>query len=109
MDAGLKTHAAFVVPLGQAVLAAGGPAALADDPDGVRDMLRRVRRNLAAMPTAPVPRGFGALPVLPEWLLVPVLRRFLRSPAAANSGLANTSPATEAAELAWVAEQMPTS
>src|SRR5579862_7725878 len=29
MDAWLKTHAAFAVPLGQAVLAAGGPVALA--------------------------------------------------------------------------------
>ena len=33
----LKTHAAFAVPLGQAVLAAGGPVALAADPGAVRD------------------------------------------------------------------------
>jgi 2-dehydropantoate 2-reductase len=32
----LKTHAAFAVPLGQAVNAAGGPVALADDPDAHR-------------------------------------------------------------------------
>jgi len=37
MDAWLKTHAAFAVPLGQAVLAAGGPVALAADPGAVRD------------------------------------------------------------------------
>jgi 2-dehydropantoate 2-reductase len=43
MDAWLKTHAAFVVPLGQAVLAAGGPRALADDPDAVRGMIRLIR------------------------------------------------------------------
>jgi len=34
------------------------------------------------------------------------LRRFLRSPTAGHSGLNNTSPATEAAELERVAEQM---
>jgi ketopantoate reductase len=42
MDAWLKTHAAFAVPLGQAVLAAGGPVALADDPGAVRAMIRLV-------------------------------------------------------------------
>src|SRR3984957_4970254 len=43
MDAWLKTHAAFAVPLGQAVLAAGGPAALADDPDAAPAGPPRVR------------------------------------------------------------------
>ncbi|MEO3860574.1 2-dehydropantoate 2-reductase N-terminal domain-containing protein [Acrocarpospora sp. B8E8] len=105
MDAWLKTHAAFAVPLGQAVLAAGGPAALADDSDAVRGMLHLMRQNLAAMPTPPVPRGFAALRTLPEGLLVAVLRRFLRSPTAAHSGLSNASPA-EAAELERLAEQM---
>jgi 2-dehydropantoate 2-reductase len=66
MDAWLKTHAAFAVPLGQAVLAAGGPTALAADPDAVRAMIRLMRQNLAAMPTPPVPRGFAALPTLPD-------------------------------------------
>lgn len=37
MDAWLKAHAAFEVPLGQAVHATGGPVALADDPDAIRD------------------------------------------------------------------------
>ncbi|MGW8526938.1 ketopantoate reductase family protein [Nocardiopsis sp. NPDC055824] len=105
MDAWLKTHAAFAMPLEQAVYAAGGPAALADDPEAVRGMLRLIRQNLAAMPTPPVPRGFSALRSLPEGLLVVVLRRFLRSPAAVYSGLSNASPAT-AAELARLAEQI---
>lgn len=106
MDAWLKTHAAFGVPLGQAVIAAGGPVALADDPDAVRGMIRLLRQNLAAMPTPPVPRGFVALRTLPEGLLVAVLRRFLRSGTATHSGLNNASPAVEAAELERLAEQM---
>jgi 2-dehydropantoate 2-reductase len=106
MDAWLKTHAAFAVPLGQAVLAAGGPVALAADPGAVRAMIRLIRQNLAAMPTPPVPRGFAALQTLPEGLLTAMLRRFLRSPTAAHSGLNNATPAAEAAELERVAEQM---
>jgi 2-dehydropantoate 2-reductase len=106
MDAWLKTHAAFAVPLGQAVIAAGGPRALADDPDAVRGMIRRIRQNLAALPTPTVPRGFVALRTLPEGLLAAISRRFLRSPTAAHSGLDNATPATEAAELERVAEQM---
>ncbi|MEV3946823.1 MULTISPECIES: ketopantoate reductase family protein [Streptomyces] len=105
MDAWLKTHAAFEVPLGQAVHTAGGPVALADDPDAVRGMLHLMRRNLAAMPTPPVPRGFAALRTLPEGLLVATLRRFLRSPTAVHSGLSDASPAA-VAELARLAEQM---
>jgi 2-dehydropantoate 2-reductase len=105
MDAWLKTHAAFEVPLGQAVHAAGGPVALADDPDAVRGMLRLMRQNLAALPMPPVPRGFVALRTLPEGLLVTVLRRFLRSPTVAHSGLNDTSPAATA-ELERMAEQM---
>ncbi|MBU3064569.1 hypothetical protein KO481_23935 [Nocardia sp. NEAU-G5] len=105
MDAWLKTHAAFEVPLGQKVRAAGGPVALAHDPDAVRGMLHLVRQNLAAMPTSPVPRAFAALQTLPEGLLVALLRRFLRSPTAVNSGLSNASPAT-VAELGRLAEQM---
>ncbi|MEW1722570.1 2-dehydropantoate 2-reductase N-terminal domain-containing protein [Streptomyces sp. NPDC093109] len=105
MDAWLMTHAAFEVPLGQAVRAAGGPVALADDPDAVRGMLRLMRQNLAALPTPPVPRGFAALRTLPEGLLVAGLRRFLRSSTAVHSGLSDASPAT-AAELGRLAEQI---
>jgi 2-dehydropantoate 2-reductase len=106
MDAWLKTHAAFAVPLGQAVLAAGAPTALADDPDAVRAMIRLMRQNLAARPAPPVPRGFAALQILPEGLLAVMLRRFLRSPTAAHSGLDSATPAAEAAELERMAEQM---
>jgi 2-dehydropantoate 2-reductase len=83
MDAWLKTHAAFEVPLGQAVHAAGGLDALARDPGAIRDMIRLMRRNLAALPTRPVPRAFAALRTVPEGVLVPVFRRFLLSTAAA--------------------------
>jgi 2-dehydropantoate 2-reductase len=105
MDAWLKTHAAFAVPLGQAVNAAGGPVALAEDPDAVRGMLGLMRQNLAAMPTPPVPRGFVALQSLPERLLVAMLQRFLRGPTAAHSGLSSASPAATA-ELQRMAEQV---
>lgn len=104
MDAWLKSHAAFEVPLGQAVTAAGGTVALADDPDAVRGMIRLIRQNLAALPMPPVPRGFVALQTLPEGLLVATLRHFLRSPTAAR-GLDNASPAARA-ELERLAEQM---
>ncbi|KUL22730.1 ketopantoate reductase family protein [Actinoplanes awajinensis] len=102
MDAWLRTHAAFEMPLGQAVLAAGGPAALAADPAAVRALLHRIRESL---PAAPVPGGFAALRTLPAGLLVPVLRRFLRSSVATNSGLADSSPGAAAA-YQRLAEQM---
>ncbi|BCL27473.1 hypothetical protein GCM10017557_23320 [Streptomyces aurantiacus] len=105
MDALLRTHAAFDLSLGQSVLAAGGPVALAGDPDAVRGMLRLIRQHLAALDTPAMPRGLGALRILPEGLLVPLLRRFLRSPTAVHSGLSDTSPATTAA-LERLAEQM---
>lgn len=85
--------------------AAGGPVALADDPDAVRGMLRIMRQNLAALPKPPVPGGFAALRTLPEGLLVATLRRFLRSPTAVHSGLSDASPAT-VAELDRLAEQL---
>jgi 2-dehydropantoate 2-reductase len=105
MDAWLKTHAAFEVPLGQAVDAAGGPAALAGDPAAVRDMIRLMRQSLAALPMPPVPRGFVMLQTLPEGLLAAMLRRFLRSPTVAYSGLEGVSPAS-AAEYARLADQL---
>lgn len=96
MDAWLKTHAAFEVPLGLAVHSAGGPGALADDPDAVRNVVGSIRRNLAALPMRPVPRGFVALQALPVGLVVPALRRFLRSPAATRSALSSTAPSVRA-------------
>ncbi|MFB7599984.1 ketopantoate reductase family protein [Streptomyces sp. NPDC056160] len=105
MDAWLRTHAAFEVPLGQAVHAAGGPVALADDPDAVRGMLHLMRQNLAAMETPPVPRAFAALRALPQGLLMAVLRRFLKSPTTVHSGLNDPSPAM-AVELEQLTEQL---
>ena len=105
MDAWLKTHAAFAVPLGQAAYAAGGPKALAGDPDAIRGMIRLMRQNLEALPTPPVPRLFSALRTVPEGVLLALFRRFLRSPTVAHSGLGNASP-VEAAELDRMAEQL---
>jgi 2-dehydropantoate 2-reductase len=105
MDAWLKTHAAFEVPLGRAVHAAGGPGALADDPDAVRAMIGLMRRNLSAMPTPPAPRAFVALQTVPQGVLTAMLRRFLRGPTATHSGLSSTSPAAQA-ELQRLAEQI---
>lgn len=103
MDAWLKTHAAFEVPLGQAVNAAGGPEALVGNPEAIRDMIQHMRQNLEALPTRPVPRGFNALRTVPEGVLVALFRGFLRSPAAAPLG--TTNPAASA-ELERMAEQM---
>ncbi|GLY03103.1 2-dehydropantoate 2-reductase N-terminal domain-containing protein [Actinoplanes sp. NBRC 101535] len=105
MAAWLTTHAAFEVPLGQAVHAAGGPRALAADPVAVRAMIRGIRQSLAALPGPPQPRAFGALRILPEWLLVPALRAFLRSSVAVHSGLSDTSPSA-AAEYERLAGQL---
>ena len=105
MDAWLKTHAAFEVPLGQAVHAAGGPDALAGDPDAIRGMIQLMRRNLATMPTPPVPRAFALLHRVPEGILVPVFGRFLRSTAAAPL---NTDSPAVSAELDRLDEQLRT-
>jgi 2-dehydropantoate 2-reductase len=99
IEARLRTHAAFVAPLGQSVVAAGGPLALSDDPEAVRAMLRLMRTYL---PTPPVPPAYGALRSLPEGLMVAVLRRFLRSTTGVR-GL-GVSPA-EAAEAERLTEQ----
>ena len=107
MDAWLKTHAAFEVPLGRAVRAAGEPAALAEDGDAVGSMLRLMRQSMTAMPTPLVPGVFGVLQTLPEGMLVALLRRFLRSKTAAHSALNDTSPSATA-ELDRLAEQMRT-
>ncbi|MFB9324483.1 ketopantoate reductase family protein [Paenibacillus aurantiacus] len=103
IDAWLKTHAAFEVPLLQAVNAAGGPVALANDPNALRSMIRFMRQNLTAMPNQPVPSGFSVLRFLPEGLLIAMFRRFLRSPTAAQ--LNSPSPAAKA-ELERLAEQI---
>ncbi|MCU1482708.1 MAG: ketopantoate reductase [Subtercola sp.] len=103
MESWLTTHAAFEVPLGQAVHAAGGLEALAGDPRAIRLMLGQMRLNLASLPSRPVPRAFTALQIVPWWMLVPVFRRFLRSSAAVP--LSTDSPAVFA-ELDALAEQL---
>ncbi|MES2171396.1 MAG: 2-dehydropantoate 2-reductase N-terminal domain-containing protein [Actinomycetota bacterium] len=103
MDAWLTTHAAFEVPLGQAVHAAGGLEQLASDPGAIREMVRRIRHNLGAMPTPPVPRAFTLLRTLPEAMLVSVFRRFLRSSVASPLG---TTDAAAVAELDRLTEQL---
>jgi 2-dehydropantoate 2-reductase len=103
IDAWLKTHAAFEVPLGQAVHAAGGLEALAGDTHAIRNMIRLMRNNFATMPTGPVPRVFNALRIIPEGVLVTLFAWFLLSQAAAP--LATDSPAV-AAELERMAEQL---
>lgn len=103
IDAWLKTHAAFVVPLGQAVHAAGGPDALAGDTDAICTMIRLMRHNFAAMPMGLVPGVFNALRILPDSVLMAVFSWFLRSPTAAS--LATDSPAVSA-ELDRLAQQI---
>ena len=103
MDAWLKTHAAFEVPLGLAVKAAGGPAALAERPDGVLAMVRGIRSSLGGLEGRPVPRAFGALRAVPERMLVPLFRAFLRGPAAVPL---NTVTPAAFGELELLAEQL---
>ena len=103
IDDWLRTHAAFEVPLGQAVHTAGGLEALAGDTDALRAMIRLIRGNLTTLPNRPVPRAFTALTVLPEAVLVPVFRRFLRSTAASPL---NTTGAAVTGELDLLAEQL---
>ncbi|BDZ48503.1 hypothetical protein GCM10025867_07440 [Frondihabitans sucicola] len=100
MDAWLTTHAAFEVPLGQAVHAAGGPGALAEDGAAVRDMIGRLKQSLEDLPGRPVPAAFGVLRVLPDRALAPVFRRFLRSPVSASLGSASPGLSGEVARLA---------
>lgn len=106
MDAWLRTHAAFEVPLGLAVHAAGGPDALAGDRVAVRAMVRDMTRSLTTMPNPAVPGPFRLLRILPEVLLVPVFRRFLRSSAARPL---RTHSAAVSGELDMLAEQLRTS
>ncbi len=105
VDAWLKTHAAFEVPLGQAVHAAGGLEELARDAVALRAMIRLMKRNLAGIPMRPVPAGFSLLLIAPEWMLVGVFRRFLRSTVAAP--LSTATPAV-LGELDLLAAQLAT-
>lgn len=103
MDAWLRTHAAFEVPLSRAVHTAGDPVALSSDRVAVRSMVRDIRRSLATMPNPTVPRGFRLLGVLPEGLLARVFTSFLRSSAA---GPLRTDSAAVSRELDTLDEQL---
>lgn len=92
MTGWLRTHAAFVAPLGLAAGRAGGPRQLAARPGAVQALVRELRGHLAALPHGPVPRSFVLLQRMPESLLVWGLRRFLVTPTA-ELGLATTAPA----------------
>jgi 2-dehydropantoate 2-reductase len=100
MEAWLRTHAAFEVPLGQAVHAAGGPLTLADDPVAIREMAQRVRESLGAVPSRAVPRAFDVVRALPERMVVALLPRFLRSPPARPLGTASPAAISEYERLA---------
>ncbi|WP_166983943.1 ketopantoate reductase family protein [Paramicrobacterium fandaimingii] len=103
MDAWLKTHAAFEVPLAQAVHTAGGPDALASDRGALRGMIGLIRQNLEALTTRPVPRAFSAVRMLPVGVLVALFRLLLRSTAAAPLG---TTSAAASGELELLTEQV---
>ncbi|GAA2670295.1 MULTISPECIES: ketopantoate reductase family protein [Actinosynnema] len=103
VDAWLTTHAAVEVPLGQAVDAAGGPAALAGDRAAVRELVHTMRRNLAATAVPVIPSVIGVLHRLPTAVVAAVVRRFLLS-RIAERGLTPSPAAT--AEMAALAEQL---
>lgn len=91
MDAWLRTHAAFEVPLGVAVHAAGGPEELAKDRVAVRKMVHNMQESLSTMTNPTVPGAFRLIRIVPKVLLAHVFTGFLRSPAAAP--LRTDSPA----------------
>lgn len=103
MDAWLTTHAAFEVPLGQAVHTAGGLEQLALDTEALRAMVRSMKHSLGSTPSQPVPRAFGILRTAPESLLILLFRRFLRTTAA--TPLVTATPAA-IGELERLAEQL---
>jgi 2-dehydropantoate 2-reductase len=106
MDDWLRTHAAFEVPLSQAVHVAGGPERLATDRIAIRSMVREMKRRLATMPNPAVPAPFALLRVLPEAPLVALFTRFLRSSVAGP--LRTDSPAVSG-ELERLAAQLDSS
>ncbi len=80
MDAWLKTHAAVVTPIANAIYAAGGDVFRAGrTPDAVVLMVRAVKEGFAALRALGIPITPFKLRVLVEWLpepfLVAVLRR----------------------------------
>jgi 2-dehydropantoate 2-reductase len=84
MDAWLKTHAALVSPIANAVYLAGGDIyRLAKTRDGLVLMVRAIREGfqvLHALDIPIVPARFHFIEWIPEPLLVAVLRRGLATP-----------------------------
>jgi 2-dehydropantoate 2-reductase len=66
-------------------------------------MIHDIRQNLDDLDGAPVPRALGLLRVGPAGMLVPLLRSFLRSSAAAAL---NTDTPAAFGELDLIAEQL---
>lgn len=80
MDAWLKTHAAIVCPVANGFYFAGDNYRLAQSAEGLRLMLEAVReglRGLEALRIPVEPARYRVLRVLPDWVLLPVLRRLL--------------------------------
>jgi 2-dehydropantoate 2-reductase len=83
MDAWLRTHVAAVIPAGLAILMAGGSTrALADFPGGIALTLQATREALSALPKLGIPITPGKIRLLlwlPSFLMLPIIRRALRT------------------------------
>jgi 2-dehydropantoate 2-reductase len=86
MDAWLKTHAALVSPIANAIYLAGGSTTrLAHTPDGLLLLVRAIKEGLAvlhALHVPVIPSQYRYLSLLPEPLLLAVLRRSFATPRA---------------------------
>jgi hypothetical protein len=86
MDAWLKTHAALVSPIGDALMLAGGDNyRLARTRDGIVLMIRAIRESFSALRALGIPvlpRQLALLARLPEPILVTLLTRFMNTRAA---------------------------
>jgi len=87
IDAWLKTHATEIVPTALALYAAGGDAQrLADTRDARLLMLRAIREGYRVLDAKGIPITPGnhrLFDWLPEWVLLPLMRRMLADPGAA--------------------------
>jgi 2-dehydropantoate 2-reductase len=86
IDAWLKSHVAFVSPIADALLLAGGDNyRLAHTRDGLVLMIRAIRESFAALSALGLPvlrRMLAGLALLPEPILVPLSARLLNTRAA---------------------------
>jgi 2-dehydropantoate 2-reductase len=83
MDAWLKTHAALVSPIANAIYMLGGDIhLLAHDRKGVRVMLDAIREGFRVLRSISIPispRILNAINLLPEFVLVPLIQRLLHT------------------------------